>query len=130
MPGTQDQDTVKPLSYTPIDKDGKVTPETPPTPTPRTSTPKKNDEGINPPSPEEAGKTISDILNIAPPILPKAPGLQDKEDENLFDLSTEVSPPSLEETKGEETHVDVPQNSTLIPTLIVGQSNRRHCRVV
>jgi len=63
MPGTQD--TVKPLSYTPIDKDGKVTPETPPTPTPRTSTPKKNDEGINPPSPEEAGKTISDILNIA-----------------------------------------------------------------
>jgi hypothetical protein len=45
--------------------------------------------------------------------LPKAPGLQDKEDENLFDLSTEVSPPSLEETKGEETHVDVPQNSTL-----------------
>ncbi|MDX5527813.1 MAG: hypothetical protein O7162_02100 [Wolbachia endosymbiont of Andrena minutula] len=28
-------------------------------------------------------------------------------------LETQVSPPSLEETKGEETHVDVPQNSTL-----------------
>ncbi|GFR08649.1 uncharacterized protein TNCT_389271 [Trichonephila clavata] len=91
MPGTQDQDTVEPLSYTPIGEDGKKAP----------------------PSPGEAEKTISDILNIAPPILPKAPGLQDKEDENLFDLSTEVPPPSLEETKGEETHVDMPQNSTL-----------------
>ncbi|WP_264328419.1 hypothetical protein [Wolbachia endosymbiont (group A) of Andrena hattorfiana] len=85
-----DKGKVTLTSHTPIDEDGKKAP----------------------PSPGEAEKTISDILNIAPPILPKAPGLQDKEDENLFDLSTEVPPSSLEETKG-ETHDLASQTASL-----------------
>lgn len=41
MPGTQDQDTVKPLSYTPIGKDDGTKPGIPPIPALRTSTPKQ-----------------------------------------------------------------------------------------
>uniref|UniRef100_A0A1A9VJS9 NAD(+) kinase n=1 Tax=Glossina austeni TaxID=7395 RepID=A0A1A9VJS9_GLOAU len=54
MPGTQD--TVKPLSYTPIDKDGKTSPGTSPIPALRTSIPKQA-------SPEEAEKFTSDTLS-------------------------------------------------------------------
>lgn len=41
MPGTQDQDTVKPLSYTPTGKDDGTKPGIPPIPALRTSTPKQ-----------------------------------------------------------------------------------------
>ncbi|WP_341822363.1 hypothetical protein [Wolbachia endosymbiont (group A) of Clivina fossor] len=41
MPGTQDQDTVKPLSYTPIGEDDGTKPGIPPIPALRTSTPKQ-----------------------------------------------------------------------------------------
>ncbi|WP_265034933.1 MULTISPECIES: hypothetical protein [unclassified Wolbachia] len=44
MPGTQDQDTVKTLSYTPIGKDGKTSPGTSPIPALRTSVPQKKDD--------------------------------------------------------------------------------------
>lgn len=56
-----------------------------PIPTPRTSTPKKNDEEINPPSSKEAEKTISDMLNIAPLIPPK--------NQALLSPNTIVPPP-------------------------------------
>lgn len=44
MPGTQDQDTVKPLSYTPTGKDDGTKPGIPPIPALRTSVPPKKDD--------------------------------------------------------------------------------------
>ncbi|WP_341820871.1 hypothetical protein [Wolbachia endosymbiont (group A) of Myopa testacea] len=56
MPGTQDQDTVKPLSYTPTGKDDGTKPGIPPITALRTSTPKQA-------SPEEAENFTSDTLS-------------------------------------------------------------------
>lgn len=98
MPGTQDQDTVKTLSYTPIGKDGKTSPGTSPIPALRTSTPKKNDEN-----------TALDAL--------LEEKFKEKKNSNAnsrdpLTLETQVSPPSLEETKG-ETHDWASQTASL-----------------
>nr|WP_259349197.1 hypothetical protein [Wolbachia pipientis] len=107
MPGSvNEEQTVTLISSTLISEDSEITLK-------------------DPLSPEVAEKTISDMLNIAPPILPKAPGLQDKEDKNLFDLSTEVLPPSLEETKG-ETHDWVSQTASLGLGGLSGNGSEEH----
>ncbi|WP_253302755.1 hypothetical protein [Wolbachia endosymbiont of Psylliodes chrysocephala] len=107
MPGSvNEEQTVTLISSTSISEDSEITLK-------------------DPPSPEVAEKTILDMLNIAPPILPKAPGLQDKEDKNLFDLSTEVLPPSLEEIKG-ETHDWVSQTASLGLGGLSGNGSEEH----
>ncbi|WOE63274.1 hypothetical protein R0F62_03110 [Wolbachia endosymbiont of Drosophila aff. chauvacae BK-2020] len=87
------------ISSTSISEDGKSTLGILPTPALRTSTPKKNDENtaLEALLEEEFKEKKNSNANSRDPLT----------------LETQVSPPSLEETKGEETHVDVPQNSTL-----------------
>ncbi|MDE5064598.1 hypothetical protein [Wolbachia endosymbiont of Drosophila tristis] len=100
MPGPVNaEQTVTLISSTSISEDGEITPGILPIPALRTSTPKKNDENtaLEALLEEEFKEKKNSNANSRDPLT----------------LETQVSPPSLEETKGEETHVDVPQNSTL-----------------
>ncbi len=100
MPGpVNEEQTVTLISSTSISEDGEITPGILPIPALRTSTPKKNDENtaLEALLEEEFKEKKNSNANSRDPLT----------------LETQVSPPSLEETKGEETHVDVPQNSTL-----------------
>ncbi len=100
MPGpVNEEQTVTLISSTSISEDGEITPRILPIPALRTSTPKKNDENtaLEALLEEEFKEKKNSNANSRDPLT----------------LETQVSPPSLEETKGEETHVDVPQNSTL-----------------
>ncbi|MBA8753160.1 hypothetical protein J4T77_04385 [Wolbachia endosymbiont of Drosophila innubila] len=100
MPGpVNEEQTVTLISSTSISEDDKITPGILPTPALRTSTPKKNDENtaLEALLEEEFKEKKNSNANSRDPLT----------------LEIQVSPPSLEETKGEETHVDVPQNSTL-----------------
>ncbi|WP_341820503.1 MULTISPECIES: hypothetical protein [unclassified Wolbachia] len=100
MPGpVNEEQTVTLISSTSISEDGEITPGILPIPALRTSTPKKNDENtaLKALLEEEFKEKKNSNANSRDPLT----------------LETQVSPPSLEETKGEETHVDVPQNSTL-----------------
>ncbi|WOE64154.1 hypothetical protein [Wolbachia endosymbiont of Zaprionus tsacasi] len=100
MPGpVNEEQTVTLISSTSISEDGEITPRILPIPVLRTSTPKKNDENtaLEALLEEEFKEKKNSNANSRDPLT----------------LETQVSPPSLEETKGEETHVDVPQNSTL-----------------
>ncbi len=100
MPGpVNEEQTVTLISSTSISEDGEITPRILPIPALRTSTPKKNDENtaLEALLEEEFKEKKNSNANSRDPL----------------PLETQVSPPSLEETKGEETHVDVPQNSTL-----------------
>ncbi|WP_419198802.1 hypothetical protein ACJZL3_00545 [Wolbachia endosymbiont of Rhagoletis cingulata] len=100
MPGpVNEEQTVTLISSTSISEDGEITPGILPIPALRASTPKKNDENtaLEALLEEEFKEKKNSNANSRDPLT----------------LETQVSPPSLEETKGEETHVDVPQNSTL-----------------
>ncbi|ACN95575.1 MULTISPECIES: hypothetical protein [Wolbachia] len=100
MPGpVNEEQTVTLISSTSISEDGEITPGILPIPALRTSTPKKNDENtaLEALLEEEFKEKKNSNANSRDPLT----------------LETQVSPPSLEETKGEETHVDVPQNPTL-----------------
>ncbi|MCX3065844.1 hypothetical protein OR222_08170, partial [Wolbachia endosymbiont of Drosophila pseudotakahashii] len=93
------EQTVTLIASTSISEDGEITPGILPIPALRTSTPKKNDENtaLEALLEEEFKEKKNSNANSRDPLT----------------LETQVSPPSLEEIKGEETHVDVPQNSTL-----------------
>ncbi|BEP31999.1 MAG: hypothetical protein WBIAU2_02260 [Wolbachia endosymbiont of Drosophila biauraria] len=100
MPGPVNAEQTVPLiSSTSISEDGEITPGILPIPALRTSIPKKNDENtaLEALLEEEFKEKKNSNANSRDPLT----------------LETQVSPPSLEETKDEETHVDVPQNSTL-----------------
>lgn len=138
MHGSVKKSTVKLTSYEQTGDNSKITLKDPPSPeeagnaissvlnvVPRVqgmSHEESDDEEVDP---TYASVNRQKDGDGAPPILPKAPGLQDKEDKNLFGLSTEVLPPSLEETKG-ETHDWVSQTASLGLGGLSGNGSEEH----
>ncbi|BET31849.1 MULTISPECIES: hypothetical protein [Wolbachia] len=142
MHGSVEKSTVKLTSYEQTGDNSKITLKDPPSPeeagnaissvlnvVPRVqgmSHEESDDEEVDP---TYASVNRQKDGDGAPPILPKAPGLQDKEDKNLFGLSTEVLPPSLEETKG-ETHDWVSQTASLGLEGLSGNGSEEHIYAV
>ncbi|NEV49007.1 hypothetical protein EUZ93_00505 [Wolbachia pipientis] len=97
MPGTQDQDTVEPLSYTPIGEDGKTSPGTSPIPA-LGNTGQRTDETPPPVPPKSQALQLDETPS---PLPPKNSALQRRDSLNL---DTIVPPPSPSQIRDEPTH--------------------------
>ncbi|WP_264683096.1 MULTISPECIES: hypothetical protein [unclassified Wolbachia] len=119
MPGNEKN--VTSISYTSVSENGAITP---PTPTPRTSTPKQDGKNTNPfeeeatsnkPSPILPTNQASQLDEIPPTLPPKSRALQNG---NSLNIDTQIPLSRSSQVKDEPTHVNVPQmlaNSGRIP---------------